>query len=67
MGKALKVHNIPRSKVIIMTKCGRAVTDPSVDPDIGTSTAFYTDLANQSKDYVNHFGEWNLQGFLLIL
>lgn len=56
MGKALKVHNIPRSKVVIMTKCGRAVTDPNVDPDIGTCTAYHPDLANKSKDYVNHLG-----------
>nr|Q75ZG3.1 RecName: Full=Aldo-keto reductase AFTS1; AltName: Full=AF-toxin biosynthesis protein S1 [Alternaria alternata]BAC84993.1 aldo-keto reductase [Alternaria alternata] len=56
MGKALRVHNIPRSKVVIMTKCCRAVTDPNIEPDIGISTAFYPELSGQSKDYVNHFG-----------
>lgn len=64
MGKALKVHNIPRSKVVIMTKCGRAVTDPNVDPDIGTCTAYHPDLANKSKDYVNHLGETGLEVLL---
>lgn len=57
MGKALKLHGIPRSKVVIMTKCFRPVTDPAVDPDIGVCTAFDLDLARKSKDYVNHFGK----------
>nr|Q75ZG2.1 RecName: Full=Aldo-keto reductase AMT2; AltName: Full=AM-toxin biosynthesis protein 2 [Alternaria alternata]BAC84994.1 aldo-keto reductase [Alternaria alternata]BAI44761.1 aldo-keto reductase [Alternaria alternata]BAI44803.1 aldo-keto reductase [Alternaria alternata]BES52855.1 aldo-keto reductase [Alternaria alternata] len=56
MGRALRSHNIPRSKVVIMTKCFRAVTDPDVDGDIGSSTAFFPDLTRQSKDYVNHCG-----------
>lgn len=56
MGKTLKAHNIPRSKVVIMTKCCRAVTDPGIEPDIGTCNAFYPELSRQSKDYVNHFG-----------
>ncbi|OJD36832.1 aldo-keto reductase [Diplodia corticola] len=55
MGKTLKVHNIPRSKIIIMTKCFRPVTDPEID-DVGSCTAFSLDLARQSKDYVNHCG-----------
>ncbi|CAE7222042.1 Aldo-keto reductase [Pyrenophora teres f. teres] len=54
--KALRAHKIPRSKVIIMTKCGRAVTDPSTDENIGTVTGFWPDLLSRSKDYVNHFG-----------
>ncbi|CAE7002765.1 hypothetical protein HRS9139_09878 [Pyrenophora teres f. teres] len=56
MGKALRVHNIPRSKVVIMTKCCRAVTDLNIEPDISINTAFYPELSRQSKDYVNHFG-----------
>ncbi|KAK1914086.1 ammonium transporter Amt2 [Pyrenophora teres f. teres] len=56
IGKALRAHKIPRSKVIIMTKCGRAVTDPSTDENIGTVTGFWPDLLSRSKDYVNHFG-----------
>ncbi|KAL1615370.1 hypothetical protein SLS56_011837 [Neofusicoccum ribis] len=50
MGKLSKVHNIPHSKIFIMTKCFRLVTYPDID-DIGSCTAFSLDLAWQSKDY----------------
>lgn len=43
-----------------MTKCCRAVTDPNVDPDMASSSAFFPDLTRQSKDYVNHFGKRSL-------
>ncbi|KAE8843318.1 Aldo-keto reductase afts1 [Pyrenophora teres f. teres] len=56
IGEVLRVYSIPRSKVVIMTKCGRAVTDSNIEPDIGISSAFYPALSRQSKDYINHFG-----------
>lgn len=55
MGKALSTYNIPRSKVVLMTKCYRVVCDSeSYDP--GSGVTMHNDLADQSKDYVNHWG-----------
>jgi aryl-alcohol dehydrogenase-like predicted oxidoreductase len=55
IGKALHTYKIPRQKVIIMTKCYRVVDDPDgYDP--GSTVGMHVDLANQSKDYVNHCG-----------
>ncbi|KAI6353147.1 hypothetical protein MCOR25_009160 [Pyricularia grisea] len=51
VGKALKKYNIPREKVVIMTKCRWAVGEqPEVRP------FFMPDAIAASKDYVNQFG-----------
>lgn len=63
VNKTLKAHNIPRSKMVIMTKCFRPVIDPEID-DTGSCAAFSLDLARQSKDYVNHCGEHSLDMYL---
>lgn len=51
VGKALKHYNIPRSKVVIMTKCFWPVGE---DPEL--KAWMYRDSVENSKDYVNHFG-----------
>ncbi|KAL2265956.1 hypothetical protein VTJ83DRAFT_5308 [Remersonia thermophila] len=51
VGKALKKYNIPRDKVIIMTKCHFGVGD---EPEM--RTVFLTQELKESKDYVNHSG-----------
>ncbi|KAL1631796.1 ammonium transporter Amt2 [Neofusicoccum ribis] len=56
MGKALRVHRIPRHKVVLMTKCFRPVTDPDVDPNPGSIMAMFGEAAQTSKDYVNQCG-----------
>lgn len=55
MGKALRTYNIPRSKVVIMTKCYRVICD-SENYDPGSGVTMHHDLADRSKDYVNHWG-----------
>jgi aryl-alcohol dehydrogenase-like predicted oxidoreductase len=55
MGKALSTYNIPRSKVVLMTKCYRVVCD-SETYDPGSGVTMHHNLADQSKDYVNHWG-----------
>ncbi|TLS26856.1 hypothetical protein PpBr36_04137 [Pyricularia pennisetigena] len=51
VGKALKKYNIPREKVVIMTKCRWAVGEqPEVRP------FFVPDAIALSKDYVNQYG-----------
>ncbi|KAI1104661.1 aldo/keto reductase [Jackrogersella minutella] len=51
IGKAIKHYNIPREKVIIMTKCFWAVGEaPDVLP------YYYPDATEKSKDYVNNCG-----------
>ncbi|KAI0123590.1 NADP-dependent oxidoreductase domain-containing protein [Xylariales sp. AK1849] len=55
MGKALRVYNIPRRKVVLMTKCFRVVCDPEhFDP--GAAVFMHHDVADSSKDYVNQWG-----------
>lgn len=55
IGKALKKYNIPRDKVVILTKCFGAVGE---SPEIrSTSLAAYIP---KSKDYVNHYGSHSL-------
>ncbi|KAI9903495.1 hypothetical protein N3K66_000024 [Trichothecium roseum] len=55
MGKALREFNIPRRKVVLMTKCFRVVCDDEhFDP--GASTHMHHDIADTSKDYVNQWG-----------
>ncbi|RYP64155.1 hypothetical protein DL771_008891 [Monosporascus sp. 5C6A] len=51
VGKALKKYNIPREKVVIMTKCFWGVGET---PDV--RHFIYRDAVSQSKDYVNHYG-----------
>ena len=55
IGKALKKYNIPRDKVVILTKCFGAVGE---SPEIrSTSLGAYIP---KSKDYVNHYGSHSL-------
>ncbi|BDD56753.1 hypothetical protein MAP00_002180 [Monascus purpureus] len=55
MGKTLRVHNIPRRKVVLMSKCCRVVCDQeNFDPGLGLT--MLGSQAGQSKDYVNSFG-----------
>lgn len=51
IGKALKQHNIPRERVVIMTKCFIAVAD---QPDIFAGP--WQREMSQMKDYVNRSG-----------
>ncbi|KAI1353207.1 Aldo/keto reductase [Xylaria sp. FL0043] len=55
MGKTLKKYNIPRSKVVLMTKCYRVVCDPE-NYDPGAAVLMHQDIADASKDYVNQWG-----------
>ncbi|KAJ4354969.1 hypothetical protein N0V95_003348 [Ascochyta clinopodiicola] len=55
MGKAMQAYNIPRQKLIIMTKCYRVTCDPD-NYDVAAKVAMHGDLADQSKDYVNQWG-----------
>ncbi|PKY07394.1 Aldo/keto reductase [Aspergillus campestris IBT 28561] len=55
MGRALRHYNIPRRKVVLMTKCYRVVCDEE-NYDPGSGVNFHNDLGNQSKDYVNSCG-----------
>jgi aryl-alcohol dehydrogenase-like predicted oxidoreductase len=51
VGKALKKYNIPREKVVIMSKCYFAVGE---EPEL--RAFFVKEQLNASKDYVNSFG-----------
>ncbi|KAH8810604.1 aldo/keto reductase [Xylogone sp. PMI_703] len=51
-GKALRQYQIPRRRVVLMTKCGRHMSE---DGDIST-TPLRPSEANKSKDYVNQGG-----------
>jgi len=51
VGKALKKYNIPREKVVIMTKCCFAVGE---EPEL--RSVFVIPDLKTSKDYVNNFG-----------
>lgn len=54
LGKAIRKFNIPREKLVIMTKCFLYVgEEPSVN------AAMFGQQLNQSKDYVNQGGECN--------
>lgn len=56
IGKALRHYQIPRNKVVLMTKCGRHMSE---DGDVSTK-AFVPGEANKSKDYVNQGGKFAL-------
>ena len=54
LGKAIQKFNIPRKKLVIMTKCCLYVgEEPTVN------AARFGQQLNQSKDYVNQGGEYN--------
>lgn len=55
MGKALREFNIPRRKIVLMTKCFRVVCD-SEHFDPGAGTHMHHTTADKSKDYVNNWG-----------
>jgi aryl-alcohol dehydrogenase-like predicted oxidoreductase len=49
IGKAIKKYNIPRQKLVILTKCFGTVGEE-------LSIRGYGDEVKKSKDYVNQFG-----------
>jgi len=51
IGKAIKKYNLPRHKLVILTKCFGAVGE---EPKI--RGVFYPDEMRRSKDYVNQMG-----------
>ncbi|KAE9572110.1 Aldo-keto reductase dtxS3 [Colletotrichum fructicola] len=51
IGKAIKKFNIPREKIVLMTKCALHVGE-----EVGMHTPPFTQQLNQSKDYVNQGG-----------
>ncbi|KAF4630866.1 hypothetical protein G7Y89_g7273 [Cudoniella acicularis] len=51
IGKALKKYEIPRQKIVILTKCNGAVGE-----EPGVRSMFYQKEVRSSKDYVNNFG-----------
>ncbi|KAK5991452.1 Aldo-keto reductase [Cladobotryum mycophilum] len=55
IGTALRKYNIPRSKVVLMTKCYRVVCDAE-NYDPGSGVTMHHELADRSKDYVNQWG-----------
>lgn len=59
MGKAMRTYSIPRRKLTLMTKCYRVVCDQE-DYDAGSGVAMHGDLADQSKDYANQWGEFRI-------
>lgn len=57
MGKAIRKYNIPRRKIILMTKCFRVVCDDE-HYDAGAAVTMHNDIADSSKDYVNQWGRF---------
>jgi aryl-alcohol dehydrogenase-like predicted oxidoreductase len=55
MGKAMQTYNIPRRKLVIMTKCYRVACDQE-NFDAGSRVAMHEEVADRSKDYVNQWG-----------
>ncbi|RQM06154.1 hypothetical protein DH86_00003393 [Scytalidium sp. 3C] len=51
IGKAIKKYNIPRHKLVILSKCYGVVGE-----EPGIRHIFYPDLIRKSKDYVNQGG-----------
>lgn len=51
VGKAIKKYNIPREKVVIMTKCNGVVSE-----DISLRAFFFPGEVKLSKEYVNQYG-----------
>jgi aryl-alcohol dehydrogenase-like predicted oxidoreductase len=54
MGQAMKKYNIPREKLVILTKCYNHVGE-----EPGFFAPMFFDQLNQTKDFVNQGGEWN--------
>lgn len=52
LGKAIKKFNIPREKLVLMTKCWAYVAE-----DTSVFGAPFSQQMSQSKDYVNRGGE----------
>ena len=52
MGKAMKKFNIPRQKLVILTKCWGYLGE-----DIGINGFMFSAQMEQTKDYVNQGGE----------
>jgi aryl-alcohol dehydrogenase-like predicted oxidoreductase len=52
IGKAIKKYNIPRQKLVILSKCQGYVSE-----DISVRGFFYSAQMRESKDYVNQAGE----------
>ncbi len=51
IAKAIKEYDIPREKVVILTKCFGPVSD-----DPGLLAIMHRDSIAKSKDYVNQWG-----------
>jgi len=51
IGKAIKKYNIPRDKLVILSKCNGAVAEQP-----GIRTVLHRDKILKSKDYVNKYG-----------
>jgi aryl-alcohol dehydrogenase-like predicted oxidoreductase len=51
IGKAIKKFNIPRHKLVILSKC-----QGTVGEEHGVRAFFYSKEIQKSKDYVNHGG-----------
>ncbi|CAH0049400.1 unnamed protein product [Clonostachys solani] len=55
IGRAIKKLNIPRRKLVLMTKIGRIVADTENGPS-SDFVAFLDSPVQRSKDYVNQYG-----------
>lgn len=55
IGQAIKEYNIPRRKLVLMTKVGRIMADPE-SSESGDFVAFLDDEVRKSKDYTNQYG-----------
>ncbi|CAG9971729.1 unnamed protein product [Clonostachys byssicola] len=55
IGRAIKKLNIPRRKLVLMTKIGRIVADTENGPS-SDFVAFLDGPVQRSKDYVNQYG-----------
>lgn len=64
IGKALKTYNIPRDKVVILTKVYGCVAE---EPGIRTSSPAIQKQLQYSKDYINHYGICPRQTSILLL
>ncbi|OLN96645.1 Versiconal hemiacetal acetate reductase 1 [Colletotrichum chlorophyti] len=51
IGRAIKKHNIPREKLVLMTKCAVHVGE-----EVGIYAPLWGQVMNRSKDYVNQGG-----------
>jgi aryl-alcohol dehydrogenase-like predicted oxidoreductase len=55
IGKAIKKYNIPRHKLVILSKCNGAVGE-----EPGLRGMFFPKELKASKDYVNQYGKYPL-------